>query len=257
MSLDVFAMVQQLTAECARCGKKAINLCSCPCRQVFYCDVRCQQEHWPLHRASCTKARKGRQPQSFCSYCGVASVSLKSCMCEAALYCSFDCQRKHYGVHGRTCSAAVPRFRKRRKKPTTTLDGAVDDAGASNGKGDGGGRGEGGENADENAVETATVEVQTEVSCEALLTSIKAALAPPGGVESESPGSFGSPRHGAGDGSGGLGDESHDSGALGEMAFRSKASRAFHAAGPDALDADTDVDSSDAASRRKHNPLRP
>jgi hypothetical protein len=257
MSLDVFAMVQQLTAECARCGKKAINLCSCPCRQAYYCDVKCQQEHWPVHKSTCTKARKGRQPQAFCSYCGVASISLKACMCEAALYCSFDCQRKHYGVHGRTCSAAVPRFRKRRKKPTT-LDGVVgEDAGGKADADAAGAAGEEGNPAD--AVETAEMGLQTDVSCEALLASIKAALAPTGAAAQSEHGSFSSPRANGGSGldmvgSGELGDSSGTGGALGgEMAFRSKASRVFNPVGPDGsgFDAETDVDSSDARSSKR------
>jgi hypothetical protein len=199
MALDVFSMVQQLTAECARCGRKAIDLCSCPCRLVFYCNVKCQQEHWPIHKEDCTKARRGRLPQSFCSYCGVASVSLKSCMCESALYCSFECQRKHYGTHGRTCSAAVPRFRKRRQKPSA-LAGALDESsplpeaavkpveGAKpvtlqetpSGQGDADGP------------EMKTMEIQTDESCEALLVSIKAQLAAEAELDTSS--AFASPK---------------------------------------------------------------
>jgi hypothetical protein len=219
MALDVFAMVQQLTAECARCGRKAINLCSCPCRQVYYCDVKCQQEHWPVHKADCTKARRGRLPQSFCSYCGVASVSLKSCMCETALYCSFDCQRKHHGTHGRTCSAAVPRFRKRRKKLANESNNATSDfledpeplktpkvgATVDGSPVDDGLRTE---------QQLTSKEIQTDVSCEALLISIKKALA----IDvSASDRVEASPRDATINGNSSSGN--------GEMAFRSKQSK--------------------------------
>lgn len=190
MALDVFAMVQQLTAECALCHRKAMDLCICPCRQVFYCDVQCQQDDWHRHRTDCTKARRGRLPQSFCSYCGVASVSLKSCLCEAALYCSFDCQRKHHGVHGRTCSAAVPRFRRRRKKETVDVNDSMANSTSEptaaelmgsaavlpNGK-DLSGRKQNHHNHPEGEeliqFSTAEIGIQTDESCEALLASVK------------------------------------------------------------------------------------
>jgi hypothetical protein len=168
MALDMFAMVQQLTAECGMCGREAFDLCLCPCRQVFYCDVKCQQDAWHHHRNECTKARRGRLPQSFCSYCGVASVSLKSCLCEAALYCSFECQRKHHGVHGRTCTAALPRFRRRRKRAPapgegseTGSDVADDPLSASMSK------------QSEDTASTCEVGVQTDVSCQHILGATK------------------------------------------------------------------------------------
>ena len=256
MALDVFAMVQQLTAKCARCNRAAIDLCSCPCRLVFYCDVQCQQEDWPHHKANCTKARHGRLPQSYCSYCGVASVSLKSCLCEAALYCSFECQRKHYGTHGRTCSAAVPRFRKRRKKPTsTTLDGAVgamdgDDPDKLNGA-DGGAAA-----AAEEEPDAKEIEIQTETSCEALLIRIKQSLRPTLAETvspDPSPASLSATMMAqrAGHPSGGGLNES----SAGEMAFRSKKSRASNGGGASGaavpLSVDSDGESSSNASRRQ------
>jgi hypothetical protein len=39
---------------CASCGKSAANNSACTrCLAVFYCDKKCQKEHWPQHKLKC------------------------------------------------------------------------------------------------------------------------------------------------------------------------------------------------------------
>ena len=152
--MDFFAMVQQVTAECARCGRKAMDLCQCPCRQVFYCDIQCQQDHWAIHKPHCNKGRRGRLPQSFCAYCSAASVNLKSCQCGAVYYCSLECQRKHFGTHRRTCTTAVTTFRRRRQQLVEEEDVHKEDDASTDNK-----------------------EIQTDVTCTELLKAAKSARA--------------------------------------------------------------------------------
>lgn len=110
-TMNFFQMVQQATAECAKCGAKGLSLMQCPCRQVFYCDPKCQKDDWAIHRDRCTKGRKGPLTPSFCAMCGKSSTSLMSCPCENVLYCSVLCQQRHFGAHRRTCTVAVTTFR--------------------------------------------------------------------------------------------------------------------------------------------------
>eukprot|EP01084_Bolivina_argentea_P294351 506435_1 len=53
-----------MPTRCALCSKlNASNLCS-GCKQVHYCDVKCQKQHWKRHKKVCKSLAKKQRKDS-------------------------------------------------------------------------------------------------------------------------------------------------------------------------------------------------
>lgn len=52
--------------SCKACGelKQEEKLMMCPCRGAFYCDQKCQKNHWSQHKAECVATRKSQKKKT-------------------------------------------------------------------------------------------------------------------------------------------------------------------------------------------------
>eukprot|EP00741_Cyanophora_paradoxa_P024611 tig00000269_g23762.t1 len=111
---------------CAACGRSGDDLLRCGCREVYYCDTKCQKTHWCTHKAACKLQgaaaaaskrsaenappanSKGAASISECSACGRSSDDLLRCsQCRQAQYCDAACQRKHWAAHKAACTESA------------------------------------------------------------------------------------------------------------------------------------------------------
>jgi hypothetical protein len=77
---------------CAWCKKSATNMLMCACKQISYCSLGCQSDHWPEHRPCIVQQR--------CGFCQMSSVGMMiKCPCDRIVYCNPRCQRNHWQVH--------------------------------------------------------------------------------------------------------------------------------------------------------------
>lgn len=54
--LQRLAQAQDKASMCAACGASEMSLRCSACQKVWYCDRRCQQKDWKLHKSSCHRA---------------------------------------------------------------------------------------------------------------------------------------------------------------------------------------------------------
>ena len=62
VSVSLFELQLQRNMTCSKCHKSALKLDlpldGCPCREAYYCDTKCQREHWKeQHKKECKAAR--------------------------------------------------------------------------------------------------------------------------------------------------------------------------------------------------------
>ena len=61
---------QSVPSGCAKCDQPAEHKCG-RCKVARYCNLECQRDHWPTHKAECKKL-----VAAFASFCTGASVPL-------------------------------------------------------------------------------------------------------------------------------------------------------------------------------------
>jgi hypothetical protein len=114
--------------KCAACDIVAENLLQCKrCRNVYYCNKKCQKNNWSIHSKDCKVKHdlpteeiddffdpsiinipKIIPHQRICEYCLKSEPEnerySKCGKCKTARYCSVECQKHDWKVHKKICS---------------------------------------------------------------------------------------------------------------------------------------------------------
>ncbi len=81
---------------CSCFGAVSEMINTCPCVRAWYCNGKCQLQHWPTHKPHCT----------VCFYCSTVLTKVKRCSrCQIAKYCNAACQTAHWNEHKKECEA--------------------------------------------------------------------------------------------------------------------------------------------------------